>query len=292
MYLKNDKLIVTIKNTVFRSFNLTGIPNQFKLDATALSGWDDGVTTRRQSTQRPTTHGDFPDKATMAARVITITGVAVSDTRAGLQAMRDEFIGLLADGEYAQMSVETGAGIRYATVGVEATPSWIHQHDTIATFKLDMFAPDPHIYGPEKRFSLSANPTDGALVYQGSAAPFYLKYPLDYNTSLDMQAQFLWNAGNVESWPTAVVNGEFDTGFSLTDGLGHWITYSGAVTPFAPVVIDMRRGTASQNGSDRSTLLGTRGWWSIPSKRSVQPVFTPYKGANGWCDILYRDTWI
>ena len=170
MFLNNDKIIVTIKDTVFRSFNVPGMPQQFKLDVDAISGWNDGVSARRESTQKPMSDGDFPDNATLSARLFSITGVAVADDRAGLQQMRDAFVGLLSDGEYTTVSVETGAGVRYATAGLDSAPAWVHQHDTIATFKLDMFCPDPPIYGPQKTFSLSGNnPTDGALVYLGTA---------------------------------------------------------------------------------------------------------------------------
>lgn len=297
MYLKSDKIVATIKGVTFRSWKLTGAAQNFMLDDTAITGWFDGAGARRESTQRPISHGDFADPATLAARVISITGVAVASTRAELQKMRDDFIGLLSDGEYTTLTVETGADVRTATVGIEGTPSWIHQHDTIATFKLDMFAPDPRIYGVERRLSLPGDPIDGGMVYTSNpptpfVAPYYLEYPLDFGTAIEHQTQSALNSGNVDAWPVITVTGDFYDGFTVTDNLGHSVSYIGDVSSVSPVTIDFKTGSATQGGADRSTFLTKREWWPIPAGQSIQPSFLPSQSVSGWCDIIYRDTWI
>lgn len=298
MILTRDYLNVTIKDITFSSSPNPDADQDFFLDTTGLVGWNEGVGARRQVTQRPVSDGDFADVATMDARTVTITGGARAKTPQDLHDMRDQFIGLLADGGYTQMTVENISGKRYATVGLGSTPAWIQLADTMATFKLDMFQPDPRIYGEQRLISIYGAPTaSGGLIYSASgpvsANPsYYLKYPLNYGLAVDQQTQYIYNNGNVEAWPVFTVAGNFYGGFTITDNLGNNISYSGDTSLLASVVIDTTKGTATQNGQDRTTLITSRDWFSIPPGGYIQPSFKPVNGATGWCDIIFQDTWI
>lgn len=286
MILSHDFLNVTIKGVTFRSAPNTKAARDFFLDSAALVGWDDGVGARRQVTQRPVTNGDFPDIATMAARSLTLTGTARANTPQDLHAMRDQLMGLLSDGQYTQIAVQNSAGTRYATVGQDNTPSWVQHADTFASFKLDLFQPDPRIYGEQHMISIYGAPTAAA------GLDYTLTYPLDYHTAVSQQTQYIFNNGNADAWPVFTVAGNFYGGFTITDNLGHKITYMGDASLYASVVIDTAAGTATQGGQDRSTLLTSRDWFSVPAGGSIQPSFNPVNGATGWCDIIYRDTWL
>lgn len=285
MFLKNDIIVVTLKDVTMRSFKVAGIVNQYVLDPTAIVGWTDGTAVRRDATPRPTSHGDFSDRATMSARLISLTGTAISGSPEELQVLRDKLIGTLADGSYTQLSVETTSGKRYATVGFEGTPEWIRQTDTAATFKIDLYAPDPYVYGAEK--SVLA----GAASVQGGLA-FPIAYPINYNIIGQDTAQVVQNLGNSPAYPKFVVTGDYFSGFSVTDNRGNWVKYDGTVTFAAPVTIDMARGVALQSGVDKTSLVSRRDWFAIPAKSSIQPVFIPAQAGSGWCDIIYKDTWI
>jgi hypothetical protein len=284
MYLKNDKIIVTIKDTVFRSSRIAPY-GQFVLDPVAMVGWTDGTAARRDATVRPVSNGDFSEPYTFSSRLISLSGTAVALNRAELQTMRDQLTGLFRAGEYVEMSVETSSDTRYATVGLEGAVSWTQQLDNVAVFKIDLYAPDPHIYGPMRVFQAGANVTLGGLQYR-------LSYPLDYNLAGENTIQTVKNNGNADAWPTFVVTGDYFSGFSVEDNLGKVITYAGMVTFSAPVIIDTAKGTATQNGVDKTTLVNRRDWFSIPAGATIQPTFTPIQNGSGWCDIMYRDTWI
>ena len=289
MYLKNDRIVVTIKNTQFRSFR-SGTAPQFVLDPVALVGWDDGVNVRRDATVRPVSNGDFTEPYTMSSRLISITGAAIGKDRRELQYLRDVFTGLLAPNEYAEISVQTSAGIRYATVGLEGTPSFSQQLDHIAAFKLDLYAPDPHLYGVEKRQKAGSYLVAGGL-------EFPLSYPLDYHQSEDFNYAVISNNGNAPSYPKFEVIGDFYSGFTISDRLGgNAITYTGMVTRQSPLIIDTEKGTATQGGVDKTVHVTRRDWFSIPPNETLSPVFSPLGGDDsgtlGWCDIIYRDTWI
>jgi hypothetical protein len=288
MYLKNDRIVVTIKGLTFRSYQVAGLEGgQFILDPTALTGWDDGTNARRDATVRPVSSGDFVEPYTFAARLISVSGTAKAKDRSELQVMRDKLTGVLVEGEYAEIRVETSASIRYSTVGLENSVSWVQQLDNVAVFKIDFYAPDPYIYGHERTITLgSTTATGGGLKYR-------LTYPLNYHVqNPQTAATTMTNSGNVKSWPKFKITGDYYSGFILTDGKDRKVTYNGMVSMFAPVEIDMARGTAIQNGVDKSVYLSDRQWFGVDPKETIKPEFRPIQDASGWCDIIIRDTFI
>jgi hypothetical protein len=283
VYLKNDKLIITLGELTITSYN-TDLPC-FTVDPTAIVGWTDGADVRRNVTNRPTSYGDFPQPALNGSRLITVTGTAVADSVVRLKQMRDTFIGILSDGVYKQLTVTDTYGPRWAMVDSGSRPNWVQQNDTSAVWKMDLYAPDPRIYGMSKTLTLPGAPVVGGLSYD-------ITYPMDYGMASVNQYQYLNNAGNSASWPVFKITGDYFAGFTITDNLGNVITYSGSVSRSAPVTIDPSTGSATQNGSDRSTFITSRQWFSIPPNSTILPSFSPAQSVYGWCDIIYSDTWI
>jgi hypothetical protein len=283
MILKNDNLFVTIGNTVFRSTK-TGF-GDFVFDADALQGFLDGVGVKRSDTVRPNQWGDFSEPSLLNARRMSLTGTAVASSPSQLLSMRDEFTSLLTDGGYKEISIQNSVGVRYITVTLDGTPSWVQKLDTVAVWKLDLYAPDPRMYGDLRSIVV----TDGTL-YGGMDLP--ISYPMSFGGPIQTQVLSISNNGNTNSWPVFKVTGDYFLGFRIHDGLDSFITFDGMVSMSAPVIVDTGRGTATQNGVDKSSLLSRRDWFSIPAGGSIAPRFLPIQDAAGWCDIMYRDTWI
>lgn len=283
MILKNDDLFVTINNTIFRAKQ--HLKPQFVFDPDALQGFYDGVNTKRSEVTRPNQWGDFREPNLRAARHLSMSGAAVAETPAQLLAMRDEFTALLVHEQYTEIAVQNATETRYISVGLEGTPSWVQKGDTVAVWKLDLYAPDPRMYGQTIGLQITDSTVTGGLDYP-------LDYPINYGGGIKVQAVSMLNRGNTHSWPKFTVTGNFFEGFSITDNSGHIITYDGIVTMSAPVTIDTGAGTATQNGIDKSNQLSRRDWFSIPPGATIQPSFLPKVDAAGWCDIIYRDTWI
>lgn len=283
MILKKDTLSVTIENTVFRAKPFRN--PQFVLDENALTGFYDGVNVKRTEAVRPNKWGDFSEPGLLSSRNITLSGTAVATTPSELHSMRDDLMSLLQDGGYSQISVENSDGTRYITVGLGGSPSWVQKIDTAAVWKLDLYAPDPRMYGPEQSMQIADGTLKGGI-------KFPLSYPLNFGGSIVPQATSIYNAGNTKSWPVFKVTGDYPSGFKIWDGLNNYIIYDGIVTTQAPVTIDTFKGAALQNGIDQSTALSRRDWFSIPPNSSISPRFLPIQDSFGWCDIMYRDTWI
>lgn len=286
MYLKNDRIVVTLKNIILRSSKVAPY-GQYVLDPTAIVGWTDGTAARRDNTVRPVSSGDFIEPYTFSSRLISLSGTAVAGSTSELQSMRDRLVGLLQQGEYVEMSVETSTATRYAYVGLEGAVQWTQQMDTVAVFKIDLYAPDPYIYGVEKTVNV------GSTTVAGGGLTYPLSYALNYNVeNPNLQDSTITNRGNAPAWPKFSVTGDFYSGFILSDGGDRKVTYNGMVTKSSPVIIDMAKGTAIQNGVDKSVHISERDWFYISPEETMRPTFTPIQAASGWCDIMVRDTFI
>ena len=201
--------------------------------------------------------------------------------------MRDMFTGLFAEGEYAEIRVETSASVRYAVVGLENSPSFIQQLDNVAAFRLELYAPDAYIYGEERVITL------GATTEAGGGLTYPLSYPLNYNVqNPNAFSPTMSNNGNAVAWPKFKVTGDYYSGFILGDSKGKLVTYNAPVTMASPVTIDMGKGTATQNGVDKTVYVSDRRWFGILPGETIRPEFKPIQAASGWCDIIIRDTFI
>lgn len=286
MYLKNDRIIIRVGGLIFKSHGQRG-ESHYRLDPTAVQGWYDGVDTRRDTSTRPMGWGDFEEVSRMSSRLITITGTAVAADYRELHAMRDAFMGLCADGKYKDFSLENASSTRYATVTRASKPLWIPLIDNAASFSFDFYAPNPRIYGPELKLTVGdSKASTGGLSYP-------VDYYIDYKINTDQNGvTTVTNKGNVDAWPIFTVNGDYNSGFTISNGRGQEVAWEGFVTSASPVTVDMMRATVQQGGVDRSDLLSRRDWFSVAPGETIQPIFTARQPGLGWCDILFRDTWI
>jgi hypothetical protein len=284
MYLHDDRLVISVGGITLRSSRI-GTGPQFLLDETAIIGWTGGVDIKRNFTPRQMRSGDFQEEGHHAARYISITGIASAPTNTALKIMRDEFTGAVEPSKYESISVTDSFGVRTSTVTLGGKTNFVQLTDTAATFKMDLYAPDPYIYGPLKQLQVNS-----ISFYGGASYP--ISFPFSFNRPPSALSLVIDNAGNVNSWPIFVATGDLPTGFTITNNEGSTVTYSGTVSYSAPVSIDMQRGIAMQNGVDRSDNITQRQWFSIPPGSTIQPSFGALTPGPGWCDILYKDTWI
>jgi Phage tail protein len=283
MILKTDTLNVTIDGVIFRSSPFKN--PQYVLDEKAVEGFLDGVDVRRSETVRPNQWGDFYEPSLLGSRHISLTGSAIARNPAELLQMRDGFVSLFRGGQYREISIQNSVGKRYMMVALESQPSWVQKLDSVAVWKLDLYAPDPRMYGEIMSIQITDNTIKGGIDYP-------MDYPLDYGGEIKVQTLAVTNNGNTESYPVFKVTGNYLSGFSISDTTGRTLKFDGIVTNSAPVIIDNAAGTATQNGTDVTTLLSRRDWISVPAGGSLQPFFIPTVDGVGWCDIMYRDTWI
>lgn len=284
VYLHNDRYVVRIDNIVMET-HPSGVPKYHLLDD-MCSGWWDGTGIKRNKISRASHWGDFRAETLRDARYMTWTGTAVASTSRELQAMRDEFTGTLATNQSTIMSVYSDStGTRFAEVFLEDKPKWTRMTDTAAAFQLELYAPNPRIYGEEKTISLLENDGFGGLQYR-------INYPLDYNTVTEPVAQSISNLGNTYAYPVIEVNGHFPAGFRITDGNNRWIIFPGAVSPASPLTIDTRTGVALQSGVDKSSIMEIESFVVPPLEQISPKIYSFSATTGGTCIIRLRDTYI
>lgn len=299
MILQEEQIVIRLgDNVIFWSHppettrDPNGSPNHYlqhlRLDDVAIDGWYDGVSVRRTEQPRTTSHGDFKTTATLSSRVITLTGTAVGSSRRNLQNLRDDLMAELNDGGYKTLEVWTRTtGYRYIEVGLEGKPNWVRKTDTFATFKIEFFAPDPHIYGPPLTWTMPGLGFNGGM-------SFPITYPLYYGVDDPFELFNIENDGNAKAWPVIKVFGEMPDGFKITDGQGNWVVFEGPVGHNSPVTLDFAKGTAKQNNRIKTSYLSRRDWFAcLPGEgRQPQPRLSYIGQGLGWMEVTIRDTWI
>lgn len=286
MILKEEQIQIILGKLRFWSHTPTVQGPHFRLDEVAIDGWYDGVAMRRTSEPRPVHWGDYKTPGYLASRTITLTGTAVASNRFELQQLRNALTGELIDGGYKSMGVFTTTTDRlYIEVGLESKVQWSRQTDTFATFKMDLIAPDPRIYGPTQTWTIPGVGFNGGMKYPTT-------YPLYYGVDDPFEIQNLHNDGNSDAWPVITVAGTIPDGFKITDKRGNWVTYTGPVTPPNPVTLNFEEGWARQRNRDRTTQLVSRDWFPVRPEEYVRPALHYVGSGQGWMEIKLRDTWI
>lgn len=193
-------------------------------------GWDDAPTVRREAVARPGQHGSFGFRGYRDARVVTISGWAVASTPERLQQMRNQLLGLLADGRAGRISVEQQLGSTWADVMLADTPTFKvrGQSETEASFQIQFWSPLPQKYGDVRDFA--------------AGVPAY-------------------HFGNFEATPTLLI-GAGAGGYTVTGPSGRTVVV--ATAPAAAHEIRFANGGLYLAGVRQIGAISTYRPWSIP----------------------------
>ena len=161
-----------------------------------------------------------------------------------------------------QHAAEPSKMVRY----YGADLSWDRQTDTCARFKVEMYCPDPHMYGDLKEAVLfsSDNERSGLNLVTG------LSYPLAFNWNISLESSDeMRNEGNATAYPVYRFRGDTD-GITIKAG-DSVMTYGGKTAADTELMIDTFTGEVRYGLSDRSYLLTSRDWITIPPKSAITP---------------------
>ena len=257
---------------------------------TASSGLDGGLGVSSTKTDRL---GDGVSQSgwRRPGREITVGGTYFSPGEADSRAFIAMLDGLGASGGLMRLVRHAGPDVRWCDVRLDGDPkvtAVVEDDFGRVEWELPLYAPDPHLYGPERTVQATTAAAGYGLVW-----PLFDSGVLDWGADGPAANGTLWNAGTVDAWPVVTVVGNAASGFVLSDGQGHEVVYRGAVTVQAPVTVDFASGSAVQSGSDRGELLTGRGWWCVPANGgSVTPAVRPLQAgtscrANFVCYDVY-----
>jgi hypothetical protein len=117
----------------------------YTIDRDGLKGWFEGVEMRRETIARPNGDGDFDAPGYLGPRLITLTGLILTDDdpeafEVAMKALED----LLADGGMDTFTVEQATGTYTAQVRRHGSPEIdLVAYGSTARYRLQLWAPDP-----------------------------------------------------------------------------------------------------------------------------------------------------
>ncbi len=208
----------------------------FVIPPEGLSGWDDGTSTRRNETSRPSAHGSFAAPVYQGSRVISISGWAYAESGEVLGWMSDRLSGLLADGSVARMTVDMPGDTKWADVQLAGQTSIVRRspYQYVFDYQIQFWAADPRRYGKTNTFPESGTTTGSVSVY---------------------------HYGNFPSSPRILVSNA-TAAYTVTTPNGTF-AISGA-TAGGTHEIDMKTGRVYRNGSLMLGVSSGRTWDVIP----------------------------
>ena len=150
-------LRVRIGGLVFESWP-SNYDRCFLITPEGWTGWDDGVEVRRDSAERPVSHGAFDSPGYLGSRVVSITGTILASSTGELAHMVQQLKGVLADGGVGRLEVDDDSGTRWCDVRLGAQPRVaVATGGLEAEFQIQFWAPDPRTYGRTKTFTGGAS---------------------------------------------------------------------------------------------------------------------------------------
>ncbi|MEJ1087057.1 hypothetical protein WDU99_01855 [Microbacterium sp. Mu-80] len=121
---------------------------------TKITGWDDGVGTRREAIDRPAAHGQLGLPGYLTGRPITIEGEIYTHSPQEQDHAVLALSGILAAGRMGALVIESGGLSTWATVQRNGAPTITRDRwGLLATYMVQLWAVDPRRYGEVHRFT-------------------------------------------------------------------------------------------------------------------------------------------
>ena len=230
----------------------------FVIEPGGLSGWFESTDGRMNGGDRPAAHGAFDVPVLRGGRTISVKGHIFAETSTALEAMQDQFTGLLADGQSDELEVQTSAGTKSATVRVVSAKA-PELDETTATFLLQLFAADPRRYGKSRVVGpgTSLNPT---------------------------------HKGRATAAPLIRVTGAMPGGYRINGPGGRQFIVSQALSSGQTHEIDMQTGWLTRNGVWQRTAVSRAETWGVPPGVASTPMTLVPVSGSGQMTVITTDT--
>lgn len=261
-------MIVTVGGVVF-----DGDDSDILL--TSFTGWGDGASMRRTRQPRSRAHGEFSEQGYQSGLSVGLEAELYTSSVDAQDALLKQVVGILADGSYGTMTVESGSETLWAVVGREGQPLITRDmYGILARVRLQFSSPDPRRY-QAGTWQETAPPSDGA----GLVWP--VVWPAVWPGGGNPGRISLVNSGTAPSSPVFRLVGGFSSAVITCTDTAARVGFDRVVTAGSYVDIDVANRTATINGqSDVSRFLRYREWEEVPAERTRTYQFDPV-GASG-----------
>ncbi|MDN3356088.1 phage tail domain-containing protein [Actinomadura sp. DC4] len=231
---------------------------------TDVEGWfgRSGVGVRTARDDRPGRHGSFRGPAYRSERVITLGGVVRAPDAATLDAAADVFAALCDEGDILYTLVGTDAsGIaKQCDVELNAESKFAHETDTVASWQLQLAAPDP------LRYAVAQSTATCGLATTTGGLTFPLVFPLDFGVGPGGGTLVLVNEGNTATWPTWAIIGPAPNPVILNTDTGERLALAGlTIDAGQTLTLDTDARTVMLQGvaSRRGALTADSTWFPL-----------------------------
>lgn len=260
-----------------------------KFALTGLDGFYGGAGVHAEDTQRQLGHGAFPSRVVRTGRFMTLRGsFTFMDDRQ--RAIAARYLSSLSwDGELGRLVADYDGLELSSLVRLDGQPVLEHEGANVLKLELPLFAPDPFLYAPARRYQVFPAGAGEGLRYPlfaNTRAPSNL----DWGSGAPFSGAFA-NGGNADAHPVYTVHGSWPAGFRITTG-SDVIEYPSPVHPSNPVRIDNRTGEVMVAGVDQTYRLTKRDWVTVPAGSAIQPRITALAPSAGWLDVDIKDTYM
>lgn len=210
-----------------------GAAATYTIEADGLKGWLEGPGFRRQGTARPTGHGDFDSPVYLTGRVVTLSGLILTDTVSEYEDAIAALTGLLADGSAGELSVQQDTVTLTATVRRAGSPDFVPVvYGKVGRYRIDLWAADPRRYGADHSYGPSAS-------------------------------EVVTHDGNFPASPIVTVTGAVAAPYTIASG-GRSVTVTQSLSGGETHTIDMATGWVYLDGDLQSGVTSALDVFTIP----------------------------
>lgn len=247
-----------------RPEDIGGKPTGLFVKRGGFKGWDDSGGARRDSTPRPTAHGEFDEQTYQGAGIVSVDGWALATSEQQLGHLRSVVTGLGADGQLVRWVVDHQGETLWADArrGDKSTfdDAGIRHGLLRASFLIQFVRPDPCKYGKQR--------------VSGPA------------TSVTVN-----HFGNFPAAPVIDVTGSMPSGYTINGPDGKQFVVTQALAAGQTHRIDMTTGRLFLNGALTVRGVGRAQTWTVPPGQEVAMSLVPVSG-SGSMTVTVLDTFI
>lgn len=131
-------------------------PTRFSVSKDALQGWigKGGSGVRRNDSPRPLGHGSQKQRGYRTGRLVTWSGDIYTDSPAEQDHALAQLSGVLADGQFGRLTIESDFGTHWCDVQLDDEPE-VHRevYGRFATYSIGVWCPDPEVFGETHTFA-------------------------------------------------------------------------------------------------------------------------------------------
>lgn len=238
-------------------------PDGVYLGPDGFEGWDDGPEMRRETLQRAQAAGDFEAKGYPDARIVSLSGIAISGSEERTRYWGTRVTGVLNSGGMGAITVRRGNSWQFGRAGLVRS-SFVTRPRArhVADWQMQLWLPNPFKYGEERQMTADS---------QGFASVQH------------------W--GNAEASPRLVVRGNAER-WRVTGKDGSSVLVVRPLRPGETHAYDLRTGVLTIDGAPAPAgSLDEADTWVVPPARAIGHQL--YVGTGtGTLDVFTRDTYL